>query len=130
MGRNAAIQRDGRQAGERPLGVRELRHRAIARALVRGGAAAVRRVRYGLYRVASSSRAGRFHTVTVDARGVYRCDCEAGIAGRVCWAQAAVYIAKVQAGGGRVVAPASPVRTVAPVATGATVIDIRRRRAA
>jgi hypothetical protein len=69
---------------------------AIGRALARGGAAAVERVRYGLYRVASTSRAGRFHTVTVDARGRYRCDCEAGRAGRVCWAQAAVFIAKVE----------------------------------
>jgi hypothetical protein len=69
---------------------------AISRALARGGAGAVERVRYGRYRVASTSRAGRFHTVTVDARGRYRCDCEAGRAGRVCWAQAAVYIAKLE----------------------------------
>jgi hypothetical protein len=39
----------------------------------------------------------------VDERGRYRCDCEAGIAQKVCWAQAAVYIAKVEhAGNGRV----------------------------
>lgn len=78
----------------------------MARALTRGGAAAVSRIRFGLYRVASSSRAGRFHTVSVDARGAYRCDCEAGIAGKPCWAQAAVYIAKVESGGGRVTGPA------------------------
>jgi hypothetical protein len=88
---------------------------AIGRALARGGAAAVERVTYGRYRVASSSRAGRFHTVTVDGQGrgtpVYRCDCEAGLAGRVCWATAAVYIAKVERGGGRVTGPASPART-------------------
>jgi hypothetical protein len=46
--------------------------------------------------------------VTVDQRGAYRCDCEAGLAGRVCWAMAAVYIAKVERGGSRVTGPASP----------------------
>jgi hypothetical protein len=81
---------------------------AISRALARGGAAAVTRVRYGLYRVASSSRPGGLHTVSVDAAGRYRCDCEAGVAGRPCWHAGAVYVAKVQAGGGRVVAPAAP----------------------
>jgi hypothetical protein len=103
---------------------------AISRALARGGAAAVARVRYGLYRVASSSRPGRLHTVSVDVQGRYRCDCEAGVAGRPCWHAGAVYVAKVQAGGARVVAPAAPARTVAPGPPGATVIDIRRRRAA
>jgi hypothetical protein len=81
---------------------------AIARALARGGAAAVTRVRYGVYRVASHSRPDRFHTVVVDAAGRYRCDCEAGLAERACWHAAAVYVAKVQAGGGRVTGPASP----------------------
>src|SRR5262245_33019996 len=74
----------------------EAQRKAISRALVRGGAAVVRRVRYGLYRGESSSRPGRFHTVAVDAPGRYCCDCEAGRAGRVCWAMAAVYIAKVE----------------------------------
>jgi hypothetical protein len=83
---------------------------AISRALARGGAAAVRRVRYGLYRVASSSRPGVVHTVGVDAAGrgtpVYRCDCEAGVAGRVCWHAAAVFVAKVEhASGARVTGP-------------------------
>lgn len=82
---------------------------AIGRALPRGGAAAVQRIRFGLYRVASHSRAGRFHTVSVEG-ATYRCDCEAGLAGRVCWAQAAVFIAKVQAGGGRVTGPATAAR--------------------
>jgi hypothetical protein len=95
--------------------LRSSERNAISRALARGGAAAVERVMYGRYRVASSSRAGRFHTVTVDGQGrgtpVYRCDCEAGLAGRVCWATAAVYIAKVERGGGRVTGPASPART-------------------
>ena len=87
---------------------------AIARALARGGAAAVTRVRYGVYRVASSSRPGRFHTVTVDAGGRYRCDCEAGRVERVCWHAGAVFVAKVQAGGGRVTGPASPTSHAAP----------------
>jgi hypothetical protein len=106
----------------------ELEQRAISRALARGGATAVTRVRYGLYRVASSSRAGRFHTVSVDGQGRYRCDCEARLAAGVCWAQAAVFIAKVERGGGRVVAPSAPVQAPAPVV--APVIDIRSRRAA
>jgi hypothetical protein len=105
------------------MSIERQQRNAISRALARGGAAAVERVRYGLYRVASSSREGRFHTVSVDGRGVYRCDCEAGRAGRVCWAMASVYIAKVEHGGGRVVAPASP---AAPAL--APVIDLRSRR--
>jgi hypothetical protein len=94
--------------------------KALSRALARGGAASVARVRYGRYRVASHSRAGRFHTVTVDRWGAYRCDCEAGLAGRVCWAMAAVFIAKVEHGGGRVVVPARAAPgTVVPFRRGA-----------
>jgi hypothetical protein len=81
---------------------------AISRALARGGAAAVERVRYGLYRVGSASRPGTVHTVSVDAAGRYRCDCEAGVAGRVCWHAAAVFVAKVEhasQGGARVTGP-------------------------
>jgi hypothetical protein len=79
---------------------------AISRALARGGAAAVQRVRLGLYRVTSSSRPGTVHTVSVDAAGRYRCDCEAGVAGRACWHAAAVFVAKVEhASGGRVTGP-------------------------
>jgi hypothetical protein len=106
----------------------ELRRRAIARALAQGGAAAVRRVRYGLYRVASATRAGAQHTVSVDARGVYRCSCAGGLAGRPCWHQAAVLIAKVEhASKGRVTGAAAPVQRIeAP----ANVIDLRARRAA
>jgi SWIM zinc finger len=73
------------------------RRNAISLALARGGAAAVRRVRYGHYRVESASRPGAVHTVSVDARGRYRCSCEAGVAGRpACWHRAAVLIAKVE----------------------------------
>ena len=111
--------------------ITEMRRRAIARALERGGAAAVVRVRYGLYRVASSSRPGVWHTVAVDARGagapVYRCDCEAGLAGRACWHAGAVYVAKVEHGRGPGGGPAAPARTPAPAAA---VIDLRHWRAA
>jgi hypothetical protein len=102
---------------------------AIARALARGGAAAVTRVRYGVYRVASHSRPGRFHTVTVGADGRYRCDCEAGLAGRPCWHAGAVYVAKVEHGGGRVTRPAaSPVAI--PVPASSNVIAFPAQRAA
>ena len=83
---------------------------AISRALARGGAAAVERARFGLYRVASASRPGTVHTVSVDARGRYRCDCEAGVAGKACWHAAAVFVAKVEhasQGGARVTGPAT-----------------------
>lgn len=85
----------------------ERRRRALARALARGGAGAVVRLRYGLYRVPSSSRPGRYHTVRVDG-DAYRCDCESGLAGHVCWAMGAVFIAKTErASGGRVTRPAA-----------------------
>ena len=90
---------------------------AISRALARGGAAAVARVRYGVYRVASASRPGTAHTVRVDDHGRYRCDCEAGVVERVCWHMAAVFIAKVEhASGARVTGPGS--RPAAPPGPG------------
>jgi hypothetical protein len=106
------------------------RRNAIARALAHGGAAAVARVRYGVYRVASATRPGRAHTVSVDARGRYACTCEAALAGRAaCWHRAAVWIAKVEhAGQGRwrVTGPAPAAPRPAP----ADVVDVRTRRAA
>ena len=58
--------------------------------------------------MASASRPGVAHTVTV-AGGAYRCDCEAGRHGRVCWHAAAVHVAKVEhASGGRVTGAARP----------------------
>ena len=114
--------------------ITELWRRAIARALERGEAAAVVRVRYGLYRVASSSRPGVWHTVAVDVGGagtpVYRCDCAAGLAGRVCWHAGAVYEAKVEHGGARVVAPAAPVPAPTPRAAGVTPLRHGQPRAA
>lgn len=82
-----------------PAAEREAQRKAIARAMARGGAALVTRVRHGRYKVASNSRGGRFHTVTVDAQGRYLCDCEAALSGRVCWAQACVYLAKLEHNG-------------------------------
>jgi hypothetical protein len=80
--------------------------KAISRALELGGAAAVRRLRYGVYAVASASRPGVVHTVTVDGAGAWTCTCEAGRRGRVCWHRASVFIAKVErAGGARVIGP-------------------------
>ena len=103
---------------------------AIAQALARRGAAAVQRVRFGLYRVASSSRPGQRRTVAVDARGGYRCDCAAALAGRpACWHRALVFVLKIgHASKGRVTAPASS-PAVAP-ATPADVVTPARRRAA
>ena len=81
--------------------------RAITRALAHGGAAAVRRLRYGVYAVRSASRPGVMHTVTVDTAGAWACTCEARQHERVCWHQAAAYVARVEhASGGRVVTPA------------------------
>jgi hypothetical protein len=99
----------------------ERQRRAIARALALGGARLVKRLQYGLYSVASHSRPDRIHTVSVDRQGRYHCDCEAGLAGHPCHHQAAVYIAKVEHGGGRVTAPAPP----AP----ANVVEFRQRAA-
>ena len=88
--------------------------RAITKALLLGGAATVRRLRYGVYAVASASRPGAAHTVTVKA-GAYRCDCEAGRHERVCWHQAAAYIAQVEhASGGRVTGAARSATATGP----------------
>jgi SWIM zinc finger len=111
----------------------DLRRRAISRALANGGAAAIRRVRFGLYEVASASRPGTAHTVTVDDQGRYRCSCEAGIAGQpACWHRAAVYVAKVEhamRGKGRVTGPAAPGHEVEASAP-ANVVALRTRLAA
>jgi hypothetical protein len=114
----------------------ELRRRAIGRALAHGGAAAVTRIRYGLYKVESASRPRTAHTVAVDERGAYRCSCEAGIAGvPACWHRAAVYVTKLEhamRGKGRVTGPALSA-SLAPaerVDAPANVVDLRARRAA
>ncbi len=90
-------------------------NRALARAVANGGAAAVRRIRCGHYKVQSATRPGLTHTVSVDAGGTYHCSCEAGLAGRICWHTASVYVAKVEhASGGRVVGPAPHAGEEAP----------------
>jgi hypothetical protein len=88
------------------MDVRTAQQRAVARALANGGAAAVTRLRFGLYEVASVSRPGTRHRVSVGADDAYRCSCEAGLAGRPCWHAAAVYVAKAEHQGVRVTSPA------------------------
>jgi len=104
----------------------ELERRELARALANGGAAAVRRVRYGLYQVRSATRPGQQHTVSVAGRGHWRCSCEAGQAGRPCWHAGAVYVAKVEAGGGRVTGPAVRLAPAAAPQLPANVTPLRR----
>jgi hypothetical protein len=90
------------------MGPEQAQRRAITRALARRrGAAVVERVWYGVYRVASNSRPGAWHTVSVDPDGRYRCDCEAAVARRACWHQALIFVLKTEAGGGRVTGPAA-----------------------
>jgi hypothetical protein len=103
------------------------RARAIQRAISLGLAGGVQRVRFGWYRLPSTTRPGVWWTVRVSADGRWSCDCEAGRAGRPCVHQAAVYIRKVQAGGGTVVAPA-PAPTPAPPAA-SNVVALPRRAA-
>jgi hypothetical protein len=87
--------------------VAEMQRRAIRRAISLGLAGEVQRVRYGWYRLPSTTRPGVFWTVRV-VDGRWTCDCEAGRAGRPCVHAAAVYIRKVEATGATVVAPATP----------------------
>jgi len=75
--------------------------RAISKAMALGLAGQVERVRFGLYRVPSTSEAGVVHTVIVDG-GAYECTCKAS-AKPSCVHRAAVYIAKVEASGAKVV---------------------------
>jgi hypothetical protein len=110
------------------MDVRTAQERAISRALANGGASCVRRLRYQLYEVESVSRPGTMHRVSVDASGAWHCSCEAGLAGRVCWHQASVYIAKVEhASGARVTGAAT---VPAPqLAVPANVVTFRQRAA-
>jgi hypothetical protein len=110
--------------------------RAIARALANGGATTVTRLRYGLYAVASASRPGTAHRVSVDVQGRYACSCPAGLSGRPCWHAGAVFIARLEHDSGvRVVAgtsgPAPPPPRAPGVATrGARRVDADLRGAA
>jgi hypothetical protein len=75
--------------------------RALSKALNLGLAAQVERVRCGLYRVPSSSEAGVVWTVVVES-GAYSCTCRASNQ-PACVHRAAVYLAKLQAAGAKVV---------------------------
>jgi len=102
----------------------ELRRRALQRAIANGGASCVTRLRYGVYQVESASRPGTVHRVSVDEDGIYSCSCEAALAGRpACWHRAAVFIAKTEAGGGRVTGPAAGGGEVDPDADRELVLD-------
>jgi hypothetical protein len=96
--------------------------RAITKALAMGGAATVRRVRFGTYQVESASRPGTVHTVSVVGANWF-CTCEARQRAG-CWHRAAVLIAKTEAGGGRVVAPAAQAAPQAEAPS--NVIPLRR----
>jgi hypothetical protein len=69
---------------------------AITKALAQGGAAAVRRLRNGVYAVRSASRPDVVHTVTAGSVGGFACTCEAGRHERVCWHAAAAYLARLE----------------------------------
>ena len=98
--------------------------RAISKAMALDLAAQVTRIRCGLYRVASTSEAGVTWTVAVE-NGTYACTCKAANK-PACVHRAAVYLAKLQATGAKVVGvkPATrPVRQPKPVAAPAGVDD-------
>lgn len=104
----SGLERTQRAPGRRRLArmeVDERQRRAISRALARGGA---KRVEPGVYpdtyRVRSGTREECWHNVAVDG-GVYRCDCEAGLARLPCAHAAAVYVARLEASGARVTGP-------------------------
>jgi len=75
--------------------------RAISKAMALYLAAYVERVRFGLYRFPSTSEEGVTWTVMVDG-GVYECTCRASNK-PACVHRAAVYLAKLQATGAKVV---------------------------
>jgi len=75
--------------------------RAISKAMGLELAARVERVRLGLYRVPSTSEEGVTWTVVIE-NGAYECTCRASNK-PACVHRAAVYLAKVQATGSRVV---------------------------
>ena len=87
---------------------------AVAKAVELGGAALVRRVRYGVYEVPSATEAGVVYRVEQRELG-WVCSCPAGEQGQPCWHKASVLIAKTQAASGcRVKGPAGPAAAPAP----------------
>lgn len=97
--------------------------RAISKALAMGGADTVTRLRHGLYDVESASRPGQVHRVSVIGRNWF-CTCPARER-PACWHRAAVYVAKVEAGGVRVTGPTSTPDGAVP----ANVVRFQRRAA-
>ena len=75
--------------------------RAISKAMNLELAAQVERVRFGLYRVPSTSEQGVTWTVAIE-NGAYCCTCRASNK-PACVHRAAVYLAKLQATGAKVV---------------------------
>jgi len=75
--------------------------RAISKAMSLELAAQVERVRFGPYRVPSTSEAGVTWTVAIE-NGTYCCTCRAANK-PACVHRAAVYLAKLQATGAKVV---------------------------
>ncbi|HXI15040.1 MAG TPA: SWIM zinc finger family protein [Chloroflexota bacterium] len=75
--------------------------RAISKAMALDLAAQVERVRFGLYRVPSTSEAGVTWTVAIE-NGTYSCTCKAANKS-ACVHRAAVYLAKMVASGAKVV---------------------------
>src|SRR3954468_1452221 len=85
---------------------RTAQSRAIQRAIALGLAGEVERVRYGWYRVPSTTTPGTVYTVRVTGDR-YTCDCSAGRGGRPCVHAAGVFVRKTEAAsGGRVTGPA------------------------
>jgi len=83
--------------------------RAISKAMNLDLAAQVERVRFGLYRVPSTSEEGVTWTVAIES-GTYSCTCKAANK-PACMHRAAVYLAKLQATGAKVVGVKPAIRT-------------------
>ena len=100
--------------------------RAISKAMSLNLAAQVARVRFGLYRVPSTSEADVVWTVAVED-GAYACTCKAANK-PACVHRAAVYLAKVQARGAKVVGVKPAKAPAAPKTAAHTVRETPRRQ--
>lgn len=94
--------------------VREQERRAVQRAMAGGVAERVERVRYGVYRVASSSQPGVAYTVThgpsLGGEAAMHCTCPSGYR-PACRHRAAVALRKLGAQGVKVTGVKAPERT-------------------
>ena len=95
--------------------------RAISKAMNLELAAQVERVRFGLYRVPSTSEEGVTWTVAIE-NGTYSCICRAANK-PACVHRAAVYLAKLQATGAKVVG-VKPATRAAPQPKPAVVVAL------